>query len=138
VTAVDRPVMFDTPEADEILEKLAAFPPDHPWNADVSAWPAHPNSKAIIGSIGGGHVSPGEGAFRSGDAQGCSLGPGDYSHSEMMLPGVDRGRCEICASGPRPDAPAQPIGFSMASTSAPGAREFFRNTGRKTGSFAHD
>jgi hypothetical protein len=51
--AVDKPVMFDTPEADKILEKLAIFPPDNPWNAEVSSWPVHPNSKAIIGSIGG-------------------------------------------------------------------------------------
>ena len=50
---VDRPVMFDTPEADKVLETLAVFPPDNPWNADVSAWPVHPDSKAIIGSIGG-------------------------------------------------------------------------------------
>jgi hypothetical protein len=50
--AVTRPVMFDTEEADRILEALQVFPEDNPWNADVSSWPVHPNSKNIIASIG--------------------------------------------------------------------------------------
>lgn len=50
--ALDRPIPFDTPEADKILEALQVFPPDNPWNLDVSSWPVHPNSKAIIASIG--------------------------------------------------------------------------------------
>jgi hypothetical protein len=49
---LDRPILFDTPEADKILESLQIFPADNPWNLDVSKWPVHPNSKAIIGSIG--------------------------------------------------------------------------------------
>jgi len=49
---IAKPVMFDTPEADRILEALQVFPPDNPWNADVSNWPLHPNSKNIIASIG--------------------------------------------------------------------------------------
>jgi hypothetical protein len=44
--------MFDTPEADRILEDLQVFPPDNPWNADISDWPLHPNSRNIIASIG--------------------------------------------------------------------------------------
>lgn len=47
-----RPVMFDTPEADRILAALPVFPLDNPWNQDVSALPVHPNSAAIIASIG--------------------------------------------------------------------------------------
>ena len=50
--ALDHPIPFDTPEADKILEALQVFPPDNPWNLDVSSWPIHPNSKAIIASIG--------------------------------------------------------------------------------------
>ncbi len=50
--AVTRPVLFDTEEADRILEALQVFPEDNPWNADVSGWPLHPNSKNIIASIG--------------------------------------------------------------------------------------
>ena len=29
---IDRPVMFNTPEADRILSSLQVFPPDNPWN----------------------------------------------------------------------------------------------------------
>ena len=49
---ITKPVMFDTPEADKILTALQVFPADNPWNADVSKWPVHPNSKNIIASIG--------------------------------------------------------------------------------------
>jgi hypothetical protein len=48
----DKPVMFDTPEADAILAALEVFPPDNPWNQDVSGWPLHPNSRNMIASIG--------------------------------------------------------------------------------------
>ena len=47
-----KPVLFDTPEADEILAALQVFPADNPWNQDVSQWPVHPNSRNIIASIG--------------------------------------------------------------------------------------
>jgi hypothetical protein len=47
-----KPVLFDTPEADSILRSLHVFPPDNPWNQDVSDWPVHPDSRAIIASIG--------------------------------------------------------------------------------------
>jgi hypothetical protein len=50
--AIERPVMFDTPEADAIVSAMQIFPPDNPWNADVSKWPRHPNSDAIVASIG--------------------------------------------------------------------------------------
>jgi hypothetical protein len=46
------PVSFETPEADAIVSALEVFPPDNPWNLDVSRWPLHPNSKNIIASIG--------------------------------------------------------------------------------------
>jgi hypothetical protein len=46
------PVMFDTPEADRILSALQVFPPDNPWNVDISVQPRHPRSDAIIASIG--------------------------------------------------------------------------------------
>jgi len=45
-------VMFDTPEADRILAGLQVFPPDNPWNEDISTRPVAPDSAAIIGSIG--------------------------------------------------------------------------------------
>jgi hypothetical protein len=52
VPAISKPVLFDTPEADRILEGLQVFPADNPWNQDISRWPLHPNSKNIIASIG--------------------------------------------------------------------------------------
>lgn len=50
--AFDRPVMFDTPEADQILAAMQVFPADNAWNLDVSQWPVHPKSQAIIATIG--------------------------------------------------------------------------------------
>jgi hypothetical protein len=46
------PVLFDSPEADAILEALQVFPPDNPWNQDVSRWQISSSSRAIIASIG--------------------------------------------------------------------------------------
>jgi len=49
---IKQPVMFNTPEADEILRAMQILPKDHAINADVSKWPLHKNSAAIIASIG--------------------------------------------------------------------------------------
>jgi hypothetical protein len=49
---ITAPVMFGTPEADRILEALQIFPPENPWNQDVSALPVHADSARIIDSIG--------------------------------------------------------------------------------------
>ena len=48
----DKPVSFDSAEADQILATLQVFPPDNPWNEDVSQRPSAPDSRAIIASIG--------------------------------------------------------------------------------------
>jgi hypothetical protein len=50
--AVTAPVPFDSPEADAICSALEVFPPDNPWNLLVEDWPVHPNSKAIVASVG--------------------------------------------------------------------------------------
>ena len=49
---ITQPVMFNTPQADAILAALEVFPPDNPWNQLVTDWPLHPNSKAIVASVG--------------------------------------------------------------------------------------
>src|SRR3954453_21825293 len=49
---ITRPVMFNTPEADRILAALPGFPPDNPWNEDVSKLPIHPVSAKMIAGIG--------------------------------------------------------------------------------------
>src|SRR5215212_9802887 len=46
------PVMFDAPEADQVLAAMQVFPADNPWNEDVSRRPVHPNSKNLIASAG--------------------------------------------------------------------------------------
>jgi hypothetical protein len=54
VPGLTSPILFNTQEADRILEQLQVFPADNPWNQDVSKWPVHPNSRNIIASIGAG------------------------------------------------------------------------------------
>ena len=49
---ITRPTLFGTPEADRILEALQVFPPDNPWNREVTGLPALSNSARIIASIG--------------------------------------------------------------------------------------
>jgi len=49
---VSRPVLFNTVAADEILRALQTFPPDNPWNEDISALPVHPSSEKMIAGIG--------------------------------------------------------------------------------------
>ena len=49
---ISRPVLFNTPEADAILAALEVFPPDNPWNQLITEWAVHPNSKAIVASVG--------------------------------------------------------------------------------------
>jgi hypothetical protein len=48
----DKPISFDSAEADRILAALQVFPPDNPWNEDVSQRAPASNSPAIITSIG--------------------------------------------------------------------------------------
>ncbi|MFL5340718.1 MAG: hypothetical protein ACJ8F7_11255 [Gemmataceae bacterium] len=48
----DKPVLFNTPEADKILAAMQVFPPDNPWNEDISKRPVARNSKAMIAGIG--------------------------------------------------------------------------------------
>ncbi|HEX7901880.1 MAG TPA: hypothetical protein VF950_29245 [Planctomycetota bacterium] len=49
---IAKPVLFHTPEADEILRNLQVFPKNNPWNEDVSRRPVHPDSDAIIAQCG--------------------------------------------------------------------------------------
>jgi hypothetical protein len=49
---ISKPVMFNTPEADAILAAMQVFPPDNPWNQDISALPVAADSKVLVNSIG--------------------------------------------------------------------------------------
>ncbi|HEX4591442.1 MAG TPA: hypothetical protein VH120_16015, partial [Gemmataceae bacterium] len=77
--AITRPTMFDTPEADAILSALEVFPPDNPWNLLVDDWPVHPNSKAIVGTIGP------EKPFRYNPDMGFVLVPPDLKKVDVKL-----------------------------------------------------
>jgi hypothetical protein len=48
----DKPVLFNTPEADAIVAAMEIFPPDNPWNTPVDNWPVAANSAAMIAAIG--------------------------------------------------------------------------------------
>jgi hypothetical protein len=49
---VTKPVLFNAPEADQILAALQVFPLDNPWNEDISKLPVHPQSAKMIAGIG--------------------------------------------------------------------------------------
>lgn len=49
---VKQPTLFNTPEADKVVSAMQIFPADNAWNADVSKWPLHPDSAAIVASVG--------------------------------------------------------------------------------------
>src|SRR6516225_9906743 len=49
---IAEPVLFNTPEADRILAALQVYPPDNPWNEDISKLPVHPGSAKMIAGIG--------------------------------------------------------------------------------------
>ena len=49
---ITAPVMFGTPEADRILEALQVFPPDNPWNQDISKMPVRRTRRRSSRRIG--------------------------------------------------------------------------------------
>jgi hypothetical protein len=47
----DKPLMFNTPEADAALKCIQVFPASSPFNEDISARPVAPNSDAMIATM---------------------------------------------------------------------------------------
>jgi len=76
---IARPIPFDSPEADAILSALEVFPPDNPRNQAVAGWPLHPNSRAIIASIGP------DKPFRYNPDMGFVLVPPDQKRVEVKI-----------------------------------------------------
>jgi hypothetical protein len=76
---IDKPIMFDTPEADAICSALEVFPEDNPWNLTIEDWPLHPNSKGIIGSMGANKP------FRYNDDMGFILIPPDQKKIDFKI-----------------------------------------------------
>lgn len=76
---IDKPIMFDTPEADAILSALEVYPADNPWNLVIENWPLHPNSKNIVASIGA------EKPFRYNPDMGFILVPPDQKKVDVKI-----------------------------------------------------
>lgn len=96
---ITKPVLFNTPEADQIVEALQVFPPDNPWNEDISKWPVHPNSKNIIASIGSDKV------LRCNLDMNYVLVPPDQKKIDVKLEGY----AEESDKGPYPVPENMPI-----------------------------
>lgn len=47
----DRPVLFNSTQADEILAGVQLFPPDSPWYEEVAGRPVHPRSADMIATV---------------------------------------------------------------------------------------
>jgi hypothetical protein len=92
-------VLFNTEEADRILSGLRIFPADNPWNADISAWPKHPDSDKIVASIGA--AKP----LRGNPDMSFILVPPDQKRVEVKL---GEGAAES-DPGPYPIPDGQPI-----------------------------
>ncbi len=54
--AIDKVISFDTLEADAVMAAVEMFPANSPWYLDVSKFPLHPNSQALIASTGNDKV----------------------------------------------------------------------------------
>jgi len=96
---IERPVSFDTPEADAICSELQVFPPDNPWNQEIADWPLHPDSKKIIASIGR------EKPLRYNTDMGFVLVPPNQKKIEVAL----EGSSEESDKGPFPVPDNLPI-----------------------------
>ncbi|MDB5311765.1 MAG: hypothetical protein JWO38_5967 [Gemmataceae bacterium] len=96
---IDRPVSFDTPEADAILSALEVFPPDNPWNLVVEDWPVHPNSQKIVASVGAGKP------LRYNPDMGFVLVPPDQMKIDLKLVSYP----DESDKGPYPLPPSVPI-----------------------------
>jgi hypothetical protein len=120
---IRQPVLFDTPQADRIVEKLQVFPPDNPWNQDVSKWPVHPNSRNMIAAIGANKP------FRTNSDMGYVLVPPDQKRRPVAIvlyPGEsDRGPYPVPDNLPIEGWPVnyQGKGVSLADVQADKLRE---------------
>jgi hypothetical protein len=83
------------------------FPPDNPWNADISAAPLHPRSAAFIDAIGrADHLHPDEGTFWDGGPIGIPYVR--VGASQPKVP-VSFGYVDESDPGPYPVPAAAPI-----------------------------
>jgi hypothetical protein len=76
---IDKPVEFDTPEADAILSALEIYPPNNAWNLVVEDWPLHPNSQKIVASAGA------DKPFRYNADMGFILVPPKFKKTDIKI-----------------------------------------------------
>jgi len=76
---ITKPLTFDTAEADAVLAALQVFPPDNPWNQDVSRLPVHKDSAKIIAGIGA------EKALQYNLDMGFIIVPADQKRVEVKI-----------------------------------------------------
>ncbi len=50
--AFNKPILFNTPEADAIVSAMQIFPVTNAWNEDITKRPVHPDSAKIVTAIG--------------------------------------------------------------------------------------
>lgn len=108
---IDKPILFNTPEADAICSALEVFPPDNPWNLVVEDWPVHPNSKNIIASIGA------EKPLRYNPDMGFVLVPPDQKKVDVKIVGYpgesDKGPFPVPDNTPIEGWPVHYKGLSL-------------------------
>jgi hypothetical protein len=55
---ITEPILFNTPQADQVLRVLQLFPVTSAWHEDISRRPVHPDSDQMIAHVGaGGHLA---------------------------------------------------------------------------------
>jgi hypothetical protein len=90
------------------LSELQVFPPNNPWNTDISNYPVHPNSANFIASIGTGTgMHPDFGTFWEGAPNGIPwvvVGP-----NQPMVPIEFTAYGDQSDPGPYPIPPDAPI-----------------------------
>lgn len=78
---IEKPTLFDSPEADAICSALEIYPPDNAWNLVIEDWPVHPSSQKIIDRIGA------KKPFRYNPDMGFVLMPPDQKKVDVKIVG---------------------------------------------------
>ena len=105
--AIRKPVLFNTPQADRIVAELQVFPPDNPWNQDISKRPV-PKSRNMIAPIGREQaacaqprhgVRPGPGRPEATSRSRILIYPGESDKGPYPIPDKCAGRGLAAGTG---------------------------------------
>ncbi len=96
--AIDEVISFDTPKADAVMAAVEMFPANSPWYFDVSKFPIHANSKALVASAGVDKV------FRVNSDMAYVIVPGNQKPGAVKITEIasesDKGPFPVPASLP--------------------------------------